>query len=102
MGICMAWAAAADTGSLVLESTDHRATQLLPPVVVVWVPRSRIFARLDDALLALSPRLPAAVGLHSGPSKSADIGGTVVVGVHGPGRCVAALLDADAPIDARR
>ena len=88
-GISMAWGAAADTGSLVLPSTGTRAVQLLPPVHVVWVPAGRVFARLEDALVALDAELPAAVGLHSGPSKSADIGRTVVTGVHGPGRCVA-------------
>ena len=48
--------------------------QLLPQVHVVWVPEGRIFPRLADALLELQGDLPAAVGLHSGPSKSADIG----------------------------
>ncbi len=91
VGVCLAWAAVAETGSLLLESTGGRATQLLPPVLVAWVPRGRVFGRLGDALGELAPRLPAAVGLHSGPSKSADIGGTVVVGVHGPGRCIAVL-----------
>lgn len=90
-GISLAWGAAADTGSLVLPSTGTRAVQLLPPVHVVWLPAGRVFARLDDALLELGAGLPAAVGLHSGPSKSADIGRTVVTGVHGPGRCIAVL-----------
>lgn len=88
-GVSMAWGAAADTGSLILPSTGTRAVQLLPPVHVVWVPAGRVFARLEDALLELEAELPAAVGLHSGPSKSADIGRTVVTGVHGPGRCIA-------------
>lgn len=88
-GISMAWGAAADTGSLVLPSTGTRAVQLLPPVHVVWVRAERVFARLEDALRELEAGLPAAVGLHSGPSKSADIGRTVVTGVHGPGRCIA-------------
>ncbi len=90
-GISLAWGAAADTGSLILPSTGTRAVQLLPPVLVVWVPAELVFARLEDALLKLGAELPAAVGLHSGPSKSADIGRTVVTGVHGPGRCIAVL-----------
>ena len=90
-GISLAWAAVADTGSLILPSTGMRAVQLLPPVHVVWVPTGRVFPRLEDALRELEPELPATVGLHSGPSKSADIGRTVVTGVHGPGRCVAVL-----------
>ncbi|MDE2985070.1 MAG: LUD domain-containing protein [Gemmatimonadota bacterium] len=90
-GISLAWGAVAETGSLILPSTGTRAVQLLPPVHIVWVPAGRVFARLEDALLRLQPRLPAGVGLHSGPSKSADIGRTVVTGVHGPGRCIAVL-----------
>ena len=87
----MAWAAVAETGSLILPSTGTRAVQLLPPVHIVWVPEGRVFARLEDALRELRGELPAAVGLHSAPSKSADIGQTVVTGVHGPGRCIAVL-----------
>ncbi len=90
-GISVAWAAVAETGSLILPSTGTRAVQLLPPVHIVWVPEGRVFARLEDALRELRGALPAAVGLHSAPSKSADIGQTVVTGVHGPGRCIAVL-----------
>lgn len=90
-GVSLAWGAAADTGSLILPSTGTRAVQLLPPAHVVWVPDGRVFARLEDALRELEAELPATVGLHSGPSKSADIGRTVVTGVHGPGRCIAVL-----------
>ena len=88
-GISVAWAAVSETGSLILPSTGTRAVQLLPPVHIVWVPEGRVFARLEDALRELQDALPAAVGLHSAPSKSADIGQTVVTGVHGPGRCIA-------------
>ena len=88
-GISVAWGAVAESGSLILPSTGTRAAQLLPPVHVVWVPEGRVFARLEDALAELQDGLPAALGLHSGPSKSADIGRTVVTGVHGPGRCIA-------------
>lgn len=92
-GISVAWGAVAESGSLVLPSTGTRAVQLLPPVHVVWVPQGRVWARLEDALEELqNVFLPNAVGLHSGPSKSADIGQTVVTGVHGPGRCIALFL----------
>ena len=90
-GVSVAWGVAADSGSLILPSTGARAVQLLPPVHVVWIPAARVFARLEDALAELQKDLPAAVGLHSGPSKSADIGRTVVTGVHGPGRCIAVI-----------
>lgn len=90
VGLCLAWAAVAETGSLVLAS-PNRAIQVLPPALVVWVPAGRILGSLEEALVGLKGDLPAAVGLHSGPSKSADIGQTTVTGVHGPGRCVAIL-----------
>ena len=90
-GVSVAWAAVAETGSLILPSTGTRAVQLLPPVHIVWVPEGRVFARLEDALRELRDELPSAIGLHSAPSKSADIGQTVVTGVHGPGRCIAVL-----------
>ena len=88
-GISVAWGAVADTGSLILPSTGTRAVQLLPPLHVVWISADRVLARLEDALLDMQLELPGSVGLHSGPSKSADIGQTVVTGVHGPGRCIA-------------
>lgn len=91
VGVAMAWGAVAETGSLVLTPDGGRAVQLLPPVLVVWVPAERVFPKLEDALSELRDPLPAVVGLHSGPSKSADIGRTVVTGVHGPGRCIAVL-----------
>ena len=101
-GVSAAWAAVAESGSLVLPAGGIRAVQLLPPVHVVWV--RRVFARLGDALVALTDELAgddpaAAVVLHSGPSKSADIGRTVVTGVHGPGRCIAVLVQPVIPVD---
>lgn len=90
VGLCLARAAVAETGSLIL-APPSRATQILPPVLVVWVPAGCLRGRLEEALADLKGDLPAAVGIHSGPSKSADIGQTVVTGVHGPGRCVAVL-----------
>ena len=47
---------------------------------------------VSKLLMELPDELPATVGLHSAPSKSADIGQTVVTGVHGPGRCIAVLV----------
>ncbi len=93
-GVSVAWGAVAETGSLILPSPGGRSVQLLPPVHVVWVPEDRVFARMEDALAELRGGLPATVGLHSGPSKSADIGRTVVTGVHGPGRCIAVFIPA--------
>lgn len=96
-GVSMAVGAAAETGTLLLDSREGRRHQLLPPVHVVWIRSGTIEWTLGEALARLSEArptgLPAAIGLHSAPSKSADIGQYLVVGVHGPGRVIAAIID---------
>jgi len=94
LGVSMARGAVAETGSLVMDARDGRRAQLLAPTHVVLVPAGAVFPMLRDALLMLSTDLPSAVGLHSGPSKSADIGQVMVKGVHGPGRVVAVVIGA--------
>lgn len=94
LGISLALGAVADTGSLLLSSRDGRRAQLLPPTHLVLVPASSVQPTLAAALASLRPSLPAALGLHSGPSKSADIGQILVRGVHGPGRVVALVIGA--------
>jgi L-lactate dehydrogenase complex protein LldG len=93
LGVSVALAAAAATGSLLLSSKDGRALQLLPPVHLVWIEERFVHEELGEALEAVRAlgTLPAVVALHSGPSKSADIGRILVTGVHGPGRLVAAV-----------
>jgi L-lactate dehydrogenase complex protein LldG len=61
---------------------------------VVFVRAADVHATFRDALLAMKDDLPSAIGLHSGPSRSADIGQVMVKGVHGPGRLVAVVLGA--------
>ncbi|MGK0617756.1 LutC/YkgG family protein [Meiothermus cerbereus] len=92
LGISWALGAVAETGTVILSSQEGRRTQLLPPSHLVFVPASKVYASLEEALGALKAELPSALGLHSGPSKSADIGQIMVKGVHGPGRLVVALL----------
>lgn len=90
-GIAVARAAVAETGSLMMDARDGRRAQLLPPILVVLVDATTVHATLADALGAVRADLPAAIGLHSGPSKSADIGQVMVKGVHGPGRVIAVV-----------
>jgi L-lactate dehydrogenase complex protein LldG len=92
MGISRARGAVAETGSLILDARDGRRAQLLPPIHVMVVEAGEIRETLADALRSLAGDLPSAVGLHSGPSKSADIGQILVQGVHGPGRAVALII----------
>lgn len=92
LGISMGRGAVAETGSLILDARDGRRAQILPPTHVVLVRLGDVHATLVDALDVISSDLPSAVGLHSGPSKSADIGQITVKGVHGPGRVVALVV----------
>lgn len=92
LAVSLARCAVAETGSLVLDSREGRRLQLLAPVHIVLVPEHRLLRTLAEALELTRHDRGAALGLHSGPSKSADIGGTLVRGVHGPGRIIALFL----------
>ena len=92
LGVSVARGAVAETGSLIMDARDGRRAQLLVPTHVVFVHTEHIYATLREALIDLADDLPSAIGLHSGPSKSADIGQILVKGVHGPGRLVAVLI----------
>lgn len=92
LGISWSAGAVAETGTVILSSLEGRLTQLLPPSHLVFVSQDKIYPTLFAALDALKLDLPSAIGLHSGPSKSADIGQIMVKGVHGPGRLVVAVI----------
>ncbi len=94
LGVSLAVGAAAQTGSLLLSSREGRRSQLLPPVHLVWVRAEDVYTTLGEALRTCREDLPAVLALHSGPSKSADIGQILITGVHGPGRIIAAVLGA--------
>jgi L-lactate dehydrogenase complex protein LldG len=98
-GITDVHAALAETGTLVC-STDaghSRGLSLVPPVHVAIVRRSDIVPDMLD-LWARSrgiaaAELPSSIALITGPSKTADIEGELVVGVHGPGEVHVILVE---------
>ena len=92
LGVSVARRAVAETGSLMLDARDGRRSQLLVPNHVVAVEIDALYPTLDGALRSVRGDLPSALGLHSGPSKSADIGQVMVTGVHGPGRVIAVVV----------
>lgn len=92
VAVSMARCAVAETGSLVLDARDGRRTQLLAPVHLIVVRAGDVHATLADAFASMKDDLPSALGLHSGPSKSADLGKVLVTGVHGPGEVVAVVV----------
>lgn len=91
-GITSAFLAIAETGSIVLTdaSCPSRLATLAPWIHVAVVSERRIFRHLSDALAELDSD-PYTVWC-TGPSKTADIEGILIEGVHGPGEQVALLV----------
>lgn len=84
VGISLGVCAIASHGSVVLDAgpSKTRLGALTPPVHVVLVPRDRIVATLAEGLLSACVRTAV---IATGPSRTADIGGHLIRGVHGPG-----------------
>ena len=92
-GITRASAAIAETGTLVLTEagTSCRLAALAPWVHVAVLDRKDIFLDVPQAVAAL-PKDPNIIWV-TGPSKTADVEGILIEGVHGPGVQVALLID---------
>ena len=91
LGITGAFCALAENGTLMLLSGEntHATTSLLPENHVAIVAASRIVRTMEDGWdLLRSERdgLPRQVNFVSGPSRTADIEMTLVLGAHGPFR----------------
>lgn len=98
-GITGVESAIAETGTLVCSSGPGRprGLSLVPPLHVALVRKSQIVADLIDHL-RLSPASPPAELSSStvfitGPSKTADIEGVLITGVHGPREVHILLID---------
>jgi hypothetical protein len=87
VGVTTADLAIAETGSLILATGPHRTRliSLCPVLHLVLVPRDRIVASMAEAFARLSDRTTVMI---TGPSRTADIEGVLVRGVHGPGDIV--------------
>lgn len=98
IGITAVDYALADSGTLCLlaRNDQPRTASLLPPVHVAVLQPAQVIRGLDD-LFALLPadrrELASAVTLITGPSRTADIELTLVVGVHGPQQLHVILAD---------
>lgn len=99
LGICAAQLGVAETGTLVLfsESERHREVSLVPPVHLAVLRAADIVATLGDALRRASEAgeggPPPLVSFVTGPSRTADIELTLVVGVHGPRELHVVVID---------
>jgi L-lactate dehydrogenase complex protein LldG len=92
-GITAAAGAIAETGSLILTdaSTASRLGALAPWVHVAVLRRAQIFPDVAAAVAALGDD-PNIIWC-TGPSKTADVEGILIEGVHGPGTQIALLLE---------
>lgn len=109
VGITGAVYGVAETGSLLVDNAKerYRSLTLIPPLHVVIIKASQIVADLVDLFLSAgsessqsparpspafkptlpppcAPDLPTNLTLITGPSKTADIEGVLVTGIHGP------------------
>ncbi len=91
-GITRATGAIAESGTLILndEQTSDRLAALSPWVHVGVVAREEILRTIPDAIDSFgdSPNIIWATG----PSKTADVEGILIEGVHGPGEEIALLV----------
>ncbi|MFA6232998.1 MAG: LUD domain-containing protein [Bacteroidota bacterium] len=100
IGITVALAGIADSGAIVISSTQNesRSVSLLPVEHVALLPAVRIL----PSLLQAAPMIrelqmvdgSSAVTLIGGPSKTADIEKVLVTGVHGPAVLTIVVIDA--------
>ncbi len=98
-GISDVHAALADSGSLVCNSgPEHgRGHSLVVPMHIAIVRRSDVVPDMLDYLATvrgLGPaQLPSAQAIITGPSKTADIEGVLITGIHGPFKVFALLVE---------
>ena len=92
-GITRAAGAIAESGTIVLNdaTTSRRLAALAPWVHVAVVSRNTMFEDLPEAVMALGA--DRNVIWCTGPSKTADVEGILIEGVHGPGAQIALVMD---------
>lgn len=88
----------ARTGSIVLSSAQQsgRTVSVYAPVHICIAYTSQLVYNIKEALQNVKnnhPQLPSVISLASGPSRTADIEKTLVVGVHGPKEVFCFLME---------
>lgn len=89
----------ARTGSIVLSAAQlsGRATSVYAPIHICVAFTSQLVYDVKDALDAVNTKyadnLPSLITFATGPSRTADIEKTLVVGVHGPKEVYVFLID---------
>jgi L-lactate dehydrogenase complex protein LldG len=91
IGITETFCGIAETGTLLLHSgvNHYSTTSLLPETHIAILRVDRIVERMEQAFALMQSelgQLPRATNFISGPSRTADIEQTIVIGAHGPRR----------------
>jgi L-lactate dehydrogenase complex protein LldG len=83
VGFTFADFAVAETGSVVIAAGAgrHRLASLASEIHVALIPATSIVATLEEAIARIGPRTSVII---TGPSRTADIEGVLVRGIHGP------------------
>jgi L-lactate dehydrogenase complex protein LldG len=93
--------ALAETGTVVLcaRGGHGRSVSLLPEILVAVFRADQLVRRMGDAFSAMSKdkkyeqALPSSINLITGPSRSADIENDLTIGIHGPGKVYAVIIE---------
>ena len=98
LGVTGSYCAIAETGTLVFLSgaESPTATALLPDTHIAVVRAKRVVAGMEEAfalIRAENGKMPRAMNMISGPSRTGDIEQTIVLGAHGPFRVHILLLE---------
>jgi L-lactate dehydrogenase complex protein LldG len=96
-GITGCFCAIAETGTLLLlgGAATPKVTALLPDTHITVVRKERIVRTMEDAFALMRAEIgepPRATFFISGPSRTADIEQTIVIGAHGPYRVHVVLI----------
>ncbi|MBL7765836.1 MAG: LUD domain-containing protein [Chitinophagaceae bacterium] len=99
VGLSLCECLVARTGSLIMSSAQDygRALPVYAPVHIAIAFGNQLVWNISDAIAKLKEKyqhnLPSLISLTTGPSRTADIEKTLVVGVHGPKEVYVFLVD---------
>ena len=104
VGISLALSAVAETGTVMMIASEHTPTTLnfVPDVDIIVISKKDVEAGLEGCWEKLrdwkkNNPMPRAVNFITGPSRTADVEATMVLGAHGPRRLHLILVDEKSP-----
>ncbi len=98
VGITSCESLVARTGSVLLSSAKNgRAISIFPQIHIVVANTSQVVMELKDAMQSIKNKygrsLPSMLSFTTGPSRTAEVDNTTVIGAHGPKELFVFLID---------